>query len=105
MTIWIAAVLVALIGGVGFRLWYRRWHPGRAAGHRVTEKPNSYYSSERVRALEDRERWAAIDLRRLHPLNQEEVVRLLKMVDRDGTGALSPADRLFLDNMTVLRLD
>ncbi len=104
MTAWIAGVLVGLIGGVVLRFWYRRWHARRVAARRVVEKPNSHYSSQHVRAREDRERWGEIDMRKLHPLNREEVVRLLRRVDHEGVQALSPQDRLFLDNMTIPRL-
>jgi hypothetical protein len=64
------------------------------------EAPNSHYSSRGVRDREDRERWGRIDLSRLHPLNRDEVRRLLAVVDIDGVGALSSKDRVFLDNMT-----
>jgi hypothetical protein len=49
-------------------------------------------------------RWGDINLGRLHPLNQDEVVRLLDVVDADGIKSLSPRDRLFLDNMTLPRM-
>ena len=45
-----------------------------------------------------------IRLPTLHPLNQEEVVRLLETVDADGVKSLSGRDRLFLDNMTIARM-
>lgn len=73
------------------------------ATSRKVELPNSAYSSQGVRNQEDRERWGSINLHRLHPLNQEEVQRLLFVVDEDGISALSPRDRLFLDNMTIPR--
>lgn len=104
MTIWMPAVIIGLVGGVAVRLWYRRWRARRVAARRVVEKPNSYYASESVRAQEDRERWDHIDFGGLHPLNREEVRRLLTVVDREGVKALSPRDRLFLDNMTIPRL-
>jgi hypothetical protein len=56
-----------------------------------------------VRQQEDRERWGHIDLTRLHPLNQDEVTRLLEVIDADGVGVLSPRERLFLDNMALPR--
>ena len=40
----------------------------------------------------------------LHPLNREEVQRLLDVVDQEGTSALSGKERVFLDNMTLHRL-
>jgi hypothetical protein len=67
------------------------------------EAPNSHHSSQGVRNHEDRERWSRIDLSALHPLNREEVQRLLDVVQAHGVAGLSPKDRLFLDNMAVER--
>jgi hypothetical protein len=67
------------------------------------EAPNSQYSSQGVRNHEDRERWAGIELGALHPLNRDEVQRLLGVVDADGIAALSRKDRVFLDNMASPR--
>jgi hypothetical protein len=90
----------ALIGvmGVAFLLASRRRRLARAV--RRIEAPNSHYSSRGVRDREDRERWGRIDLSRLHPLNRDEVRRLLTVVDVNGVAALSSKDRAFLDNMT-----
>ena len=41
-----------------------------------------------------------IDLSHLHPINQDEVRRLLGVADVDGVGSLSTKERAFLDNMT-----
>jgi len=103
MSFWLPTLFVVLMGGVGFRFWYRsrRWR--RIASRRRVEAPNSHYSSAGVRNQEDRQRWGDINVGRLHPLNQEEVVRLLEVVDASGVGSLSPRDRLFLDNMTLPR--
>jgi hypothetical protein len=103
MSIWLPVMLMSVIGGFGFRLWYRARRRRKAAAARRVEAPNSHYSSAGVRNLEDRERWGEINLGVLHPLNQEEVGRLLVVVDADGIRALSGKDRLFLDNMTVVR--
>ena len=104
MIIWIEAAVALVLGGVAARIWYRHWRAKKIAAARRVERPNSHYSSAGVRNQEDRERWGDITLPKLHPLNQEEVHRLLLMVDSDGIQALSPRDRLFLDNMTIPRL-
>lgn len=104
MTIWIPALLFFVAGGIGLRVWYRSWRQRRIAARRRVEKPNSHYSSEGVRNQEDRERWQRIEQRRLHPLNRDEVQRLLDVVDEEGVEALSSRDRLFLDNMTIPRM-
>ena len=96
--------MATVVGGVALRaVWVAR-RRRRIEERRKVEAPNSYYSSTGVRNQEDRERWGSIDLDRLHPLNQEEVERLLRRIDADGVQALSPKDRLFLDNMTLPRM-
>jgi hypothetical protein len=83
---------------------YRGWRKRRVATRRVVEMPNSHYASEGVRNQEARERWGGIDQRKLHPLNRDEVQRLLDKVDAEGITAISSRDRHFLDNMTLPRL-
>jgi hypothetical protein len=104
MIIWIEVAAALVVGVVACRLWYRHWREKKIAAARRVEVPNSDYSSAGVRNQEDRERWGGITLPKLHPLNQEEVQRLLLVVDSNGVHALSPKDRLFLDNMTIPRL-
>ncbi len=100
---WFPALVLGLVLGVALRIWYRRWRKGRIAARRVVERPNSHYSSQAVRNHEDRDRWGRINLGGLHPLNQEEVQRLLDLIDQEGVRALSKRERLFLDNMTIPR--
>jgi hypothetical protein len=93
----VSGVLVGVMG-VALMLANRRKRLAMAA--RRVEAPNSHYSSRGVRDRDDRERWGRIDLARLHPINSDEVRRLLAVVDVDGIAALSSKDRVFLDNMT-----
>lgn len=104
MSSWLPALLAGVILGVGLRIWYRAWRRRRMAARRRVELPNSAYSSEGVRHQEDRARWGRIPLASLHPLNRDEVQRLLDTVDRHGIKALSSKERLFLDNMTHPRM-
>jgi len=105
METWIPAVAALIATGVALRLWYAGWRRRRIEGRRRVEAPNSHHSSQGVRNREDRERWARIELAKLHPLNREEVQRLLTVVDAQGVAALSPRDRTFLDNMTRPKRD
>ena len=100
MSGWIIPFLVGIALGLALRLWHRS---GRAPARRV-ELPNSAYSAPGVRHQEDRDRWGSIDVHRLHPLNRDEVQRLLDVVDREGIHALSSKERGFLDNMTLPRM-
>ncbi len=103
MAIWLQAGAALAVSGIVLRIWYRHWRAKKIAAARRVERPISSYSSGGVRNQVDRERWGGITLPGLHPLNQEEVHRLLVIVDADGIHALSSRDRLFLDNMTVSR--
>lgn len=96
-------MLLLIAGGVGIRLWLLRWRDRRIAARRRVEAPNSHSSSLGVRQQEDRERWGSIDVQHLHPINKEEVERLLGILDADGLGVLSSKERLFLDNMKLPR--
>lgn len=98
-----SGIVVLIAGSIGLRLWLRRLRERRIAARRRVEAPNSHYSSVGVRQQEDRERWGRIDLERLHPINRDEVVRLLAVADADGVSVLSTRERLFLDNMTLPR--
>lgn len=104
MSGWIPALLVGVVLGVLLRMWHLWWRRRRIAARRRVELPNSAYSSPGVRNQEDRARWGRIDLPHLHPLNRDEVQRLLDLVDREGIHALSSKDRHFLDNMTLPRM-
>ena len=42
--------------------------------------------------------WRAIDLARVHQVNRDEVGRLVDKAAKDGIGALTPEERLFLSN-------
>lgn len=103
METWIPAVAALVATGVALRLWYTGWRRRRIASRRRVEAPNSSYSSQGVRNHEDRERWGRIDLSKLHPLNRDEVRRLLDVLEVQGVAGLSSKDRLFLDNMTLER--
>lgn len=103
MSTWLPALIVGIVAAVAARVWYRAHRRRRIAARRRIEAPNSHYSSQLVRNQEDRERWGRINMGGLHPLNRDEVERLLDMVDQEGIKAISAKDRLFLDNMTIPR--
>jgi hypothetical protein len=88
------------VGGLGIAAWFASRRRRHEASARRVEAPNSHYASRGVVERDDRERWSGIDLARLHPINQDEVRRLLSMADVDGVAVLTGKDRVFLDNMT-----
>ncbi|MDG2282706.1 MAG: hypothetical protein P8L45_06270 [Longimicrobiales bacterium] len=93
-----------MVTSFALRMWYKERTRRKIAETRRIEAPNSHYSSLGVRQQEDHDRGRDIDLFELHPLNRDEVERLLVSVDLDGVKSLSPRDRLFLDNMILPRL-
>jgi len=103
MTFWISAIGFSALAFAGGRIWYRRWRARKVAARRRVELPNSHFSSRLVRNQLDRERWQDLNLSSLHPVNREEVERLLAMVDALGVDSLSPRERVFLDHLTSLR--
>ena len=102
MAIWIMTAALAVLGVVGFRIWYQRWRKRRIEERRIVERPNSFYSSILVRDQIDRQRWGKVDLSRVHPVNRDEVERLLAVADVQGPQALTQRERLFLETMTEL---
>jgi hypothetical protein len=93
------ALLMLLVSFAGLQVWMRSVAELRDARLRALRQD----LSEKARQRAERERWESIDLERLHPLNREEVRRLLTLADADGVGALKPSERLFLDNMALPR--
>ena len=102
MAFWLTIVALSILSGIVARIGYVRWKRARIAARRVVEKPNSHYSSAIVKNQVDRERWGQVNLDLIHPVNREEVERLLAVADVQGPDALSNRERLFLENMTRL---
>ncbi len=49
----------------------------------------------------DLERWRRIDAAALHPVNREELERVLAKVAGEGPGSLTPGEREFLDRFSA----
>ena len=102
MGTWVLAFGFFVAALMAVRIGYRQWRRGRIAARRVVEKPNSHYSSAIVKNQVARERWGNVDLDRIHPVNRDEVERLLAVADVQGPDALTSRERLFLETMTQL---
>jgi hypothetical protein len=99
MVPWISALLFMTGLGLGLRIRQRVRRQRLVARQRRVEQPNSHYSAPGVRQLVDLERWGRIPVDHLHPLNRDEVRRLLRLARAAGSEALAPKERRFLDNM------
>ena len=82
----------AHLGGYAGAWAYLRW---LERGRHEFKKKLTTAPKEVVQRLD---RWKAIDLNQIHPVNRQEVARLLEKVERDGVGALTGPERLFLNN-------
>jgi hypothetical protein len=98
MAVWMVGMVAALAASVVIRVAYRRWRRRRIAARRIVEKPNSAYDPPPA-PPNRRLRWESIQLDRLHPINREEVERLLAVADAAGPEALGPRDCIFLDSL------
>ena len=78
---------------VGWRLFRRTGVSEEAEVQDAVER------SKWLLEMEAKERWVALDLERLHPVNREEVEALLGRMEGASTHVLSSSERAFLDRM------
>jgi membrane associated rhomboid family serine protease len=93
----------AHLGGVASGYLYLKWlefrSPARSWKKKVTAPapPNIFGGTDTVR------RWRDIRLDDLHPVNRDEVLRLLKKIDTDGPSSLTPEERATLNRFSAPR--
>jgi hypothetical protein len=95
----ILIILLVVNGAALAAVWtlYRR--AKKAGRQRRVEAPNSEHKSPYVLDLEARDRWEAMRLDLLHPVNREEVERILTRLRATNVRGLSRKERDFLDRM------
>lgn len=84
------AHLGGFAGGWAYLKWIESRSPARQWKKRVQppqEKPRNA----------DLERWRRIDRDSVHPVNREELDRLMHKIDQQGVGSLTPDERALLD--------
>lgn len=90
------AHLGGFAGGWAFLAWQRRrarsWNKGPSSAAATIQRLAA-------QARHDAERWKAIPLEQLHPINREEVERVLRKLEIHGIGSLTQDERAFLDRM------
>jgi len=94
LLLWILLALNAATLAVGWRLYRRTGGRAGPDGAEATEVRSRYLED-----LEASDRWRALDLQRLHPVNREEVLSLLRRVEGASVRALARGEREFLDRM------
>ena len=90
------AHLGGFLGGWLYLKWMERWGPA-AQWKRKAQAPLAPRSSG-TSALD---RWKRIDPGALHPVNREELERVMAKVAAGGPAALTPAEREFLDRFSA----
>lgn len=94
--LWILLALNAAMLATGWMLHRRATRAAAKGAEAVIEAAES---ARHLHDMEVRERWGALDLDRLHPLNRREVVRLLGRVEGGSIRGLDVQERAFLDRM------
>lgn len=90
----------AHLGGILGGFLYLKWLEWRSPARRFRERaaPAAKPSAD---PAADVRRWQAIVVEGIHPLNREEVERLLAKADAHGTKSLTPDERAFLDRLSA----
>lgn len=100
----LVALIAATVTGLGLQVWMRRLRRRRIAARRRIELPNSHYAPAAVVRRAELDRWSLLrDDPSIHPLNREEVSRLLAIAEAAGPEALSTRARMFLDTLMSIR--
>jgi membrane associated rhomboid family serine protease len=87
------AHLGGFAGGYLYLRWMEHHSPLAKWRRKITPPP-------RRAAAPDVERWRRIDPEALHPVNREELERVMAKVNADGPVALTPGERQFLDRFS-----
>lgn len=84
------AHLGGFLGGLLYLKWSERHTP--AARFRARAQPET-----RSATTNDVERWTRIRRDDMHPVNREEYDRVIRKIEEEGPGRLTPAEKAFLD--------
>jgi membrane associated rhomboid family serine protease len=90
------AHLGGFLGGYLYFKMLERLRPGPAP-----RAPRPPVSSGQPAAAE-LERWTRIDRQRIHPVNRDELDRLMDKIRATGVGSLTPDERAFLDRFSAI---
>jgi hypothetical protein len=102
MTI-LLAVLIVLNLAMLVAVWQLYRRTSRLAAESRREEAGEQ-RARWIREMESRERWAKMDLGRMHPVNRAEVATLLRRIEGASTRVLTCREREFLDRMVEAEL-
>lgn len=90
----------AHLGGFLGGFLYLKWAELRSPARRFKQKAQPAPSAVERLSGRDLARWKTIDRERIHPINREEIDRLLAKIDSAGVESLTPDERAFLDRFS-----
>lgn len=89
----------AHLGGFVGGWAYLRWFERRNRAWQQEARANVIQRAV-IQARADTDRWRSIRLEELHPINREEVERVLQKLETQGVASLTQDERAFLDRMS-----
>ena len=90
------AHLGGFLGGYLYLKWMERRSPARL----FKAKMQPRIAKKRV-GSRDLERWSQIPREKMHPVNRNELDRVLAKISEDGAGSLTPDEKAFLDRFSA----
>lgn len=90
------AHLGGFLGGYLYLKWMERRSPARLFKAKVQPR----IAKKRVDSR-DLERWSQIPRDKMHPVNRNELDRVLAKISEDGAGSLTPDEKAFLDRFSA----
>lgn len=91
----------AHLGGFLGGYLYLKWMEWRSPARQFKRKAKAPLEGNRRVGAADLKRWARIRAEDLHPVNREELDRILGKIDASGVSSLSASDRAFLDRFSA----
>jgi membrane associated rhomboid family serine protease len=89
------AHLGGIAGGFGYLKWIDWRSPARMFKKRAAPPPAATFGAS------DIERWRRIRRDEIHPLNREELDRILDKIGAEGIASLTPDERAFLERFSA----
>jgi membrane associated rhomboid family serine protease len=89
----------AHLGGFAGGFLYLKWMESRSPAKKFKQKASAAVRNP-VSERSDLKRWETIPRDELHPVNRDELDRVLEKIKAGGVGSLTPDERAFLDRFT-----
>jgi membrane associated rhomboid family serine protease len=90
----------AHLGGFLGGYLYIKWMEWRSPARQFQKKAKAPLERARPAGSGDLKKWSEIRPEDLHPVNREELDRILAKIKESGVSSLSPSDRAFLDRFS-----